>query len=104
MNDILFEILKAVIVLVIVLLARYAVPYFKQRIESSKYAWVADWVDLAVRSAEQTALGNKTGPEKKAIVTKFIKELLMQKNISLSEAQIDVLIESAVYAMNGEKA
>lgn len=101
MNDILFEILKAVLILAIILLMRYAVPWMKQMAEDTKYAWVAKWVAVAVRSAEQTVFGDKRGEEKKAIVTQFIKEQLIKKNIALSDAQLDNLIEAAVYAMNG---
>lgn len=103
MNEVLFEILKAVIILSVTLLVRYAVPFMKLQIEETKYSWVTKWVELAVKSAEQTILGDKSGPEKKAIVTKFIKEQLEAKKISLSDDQLDTLIESAVYVMNGEK-
>ncbi len=103
MNNVLFEILKASVVLAVILLTRYAVPYLKALAENTKYAWVVKWVDLAVKSAEQTVFGNKTGPEKKAIVTQFIKEQLIKKNITLSDSQLNTLIESAVYELNGGK-
>lgn len=103
MNDVLFEILKAVTVLVIVLLTRYAVPWIKLQVENTKYAWIIQCTELAVRSAEQTILGNKTGSEKKAIVTKFLKEQLQQKNISISDEQLNTLIEAAVYELKKEQ-
>lgn len=103
MNDVVFEILKAVIVLVIILIAKYLVPWMKLQVEGTKHEWLLKWVELAVRSAEQTILGDKTGPEKKAIVTKFLKEQL-QKNISISDEQLNTLIEAAVYAMKQEQA
>ena len=101
MNDILFEILKAVIVLAIILVTRYAVPYIKMKLENSKQEWLVKWVDVAVRSAEQTI--SSSGADKKYIVTKFIKEQLIKKNINISNEQLDNLIEAAVFAMNGEK-
>lgn len=104
MNEVAFEILKAAIMLAIVLLARYAVPYVRLLVEDAKYAWLVKWVELSVKSAEQTILGNKTGAEKKAVVTEFIKDLLIKKNISISDEQLDTLIESAVYIMNKEAA
>lgn len=103
MNGILFEVLKAATVLVIVLLTRYAVPWIKQQVENTKYAWIIQCTELAVRSAEQTILGSKTGPEKKAIVTKFLKEQLQQKNISISDEQLNTLIEAAVYELKKEQ-
>ena len=104
MNDVVFEILKAVLVLVVVLVARYAIPWIKLQMEGTKHEWLVKWVELAVKSEEQTILGDKTGPEKKAIVTKFIKEQLQQKNISLSDEQLNTLIEAAVYAMKREQS
>lgn len=104
MNEIVFEVLRAVVMLVIILLARYAIPYVKLKVEDTRYAWLVDWVELSVRSAEQTIVGNKTGAEKKAAVTKFVKNLLYQKNIIISDKQLDTLIESAVYVMNKEAA
>ena len=102
MNDILFEILKAVTILVVILLTRYALPYLRQVVELSEYDWILKWVDVAVQSAEQTV--KEGGQEKKAIVTEFIRNQLIRKNISLSDEQLDNLIESAVYAMNENKA
>jgi len=103
MNDVVFEILKAVLVLVIILIAKYLVPWIKLQVEGTKHEWLLKWVELAVRSAEQTVLGDKTGPEKKAIVTKFLKEQLQQKNISISDEHLNTLIEAAVYAMKQEQ-
>lgn len=101
MNEILFEILKAVVVLVIILVGRYAIPYLKQLAEAKEHEWIVKWVGVAVKATEQTIFGDKKGPERKAIVTKFIKTLLLKKNISLSDAQLENLIEAAVYAMKG---
>lgn len=104
MNEILFEILKAVVVLVIILVGRYVIPYLKQLAEAKEYEWIVKWVGVAVKATEQTVFGDKKGQERKAIVTKFIKKLLLQKNISLSDAQLENLIEAAVFAMKGREA
>lgn len=102
MNDVLFEILKAVVVLAVVLITRYAVPYLKQIVDNSKYELVVKMVDVAVKAAEQTIKDGEK--DKKTIVTEFIKSQLIQKNISISDEQLDNLIESAVYAMNEAKS
>ena len=99
MNEILYEILRASVVLVLILLTRYAVPYLKQVAENSKYDLVVKWAEVAVKSAEQTVFGDKKGPERKAIVTAFIKKLLLQKDISISDEQLENIIEAAVFAM-----
>lgn len=103
MNDILFVILKAVLTVAIMVGVRYFVPWAKNAIDSSKLATVAELISTAVKAAEQTITGTKTGAKKKAIVVRFIKEQLTAKNISISDEQIDALIEAAVYAMNQAK-
>ena len=100
MNDILFEIVKAIFILFLILVTRYTVPYMKQSLENSKYEWIIQWAEIAVRASEQTVFGDKKGAERKAIATKFIKDMLIKKNISISDEQISNIIESAVYAMN----
>ena len=100
MNSFLFLVLKVVIITVILIVMKYAVPYMRTVLEHSKFKFVAEAAAYAVKYAEQTVLGDKTGPEKKAIVTKFLEEMLTAKHISISAAQIDALIEAAVYAMN----
>lgn len=101
MNEILFEILKAVMIVIIALVGRYGIPYLKQLAENKKCDWVVKWVEIAVDATEQTVFGDKKGTERKVIVTKFIKKLLLQKNISMSDEQLDNLIEAAVFAMKG---
>ena len=99
MNTVLFEALKAVVIISIMLIMRYLIPYLKSLVEKSKYAQVVEWVGKAVLMAEQTVLGTKAGAEKKAIVIDFIKRMLMQKNIAITDEQLNILIESAVFAM-----
>ena len=38
-----------------------------------------------------------------AIVTKFIKTILEQKNLALSDEELDMMIEAAVKQMNAAK-
>lgn len=104
MNDIIFEILKAAVVLVLVLVTRYAVPWLKLQADNTKYKWLLQWTELAVKAAEQTIFGTDTSnADRKAIVTEFLKKQLIEKNISLSEEQLDTLIEAAVYTLNQEQ-
>jgi len=104
MNDILFEVVKAVLAVILLVLARYAVPYAKMALEDTRYAWIEGWVEMSVKAAEQTITGGKTGEEKKKAVTEFVRKLLAEKNIAITYEQLDTLIESAVYIMNKEEA
>lgn len=99
MNEITFELLKLVIMLVMAMLMRIVVPWIRQKTQNETFQAVIDWTMQAVLAAEQTYSAS-TGAERKAIVTAFIKKILTAKNISLSDEEIDMLIESAVRQMN----
>lgn len=99
MREITIEILKLIIMIATALITRYAIPWLKARTENAVMQSVIDWTFQAVHAAEQ-AHQALPGPDRKAIVTKFIKEVLQQKNISLTDEEIDMLIESAVGQMN----
>ena len=60
------------------------------------------WAKYAVLKAQQV-LWDETGKDRKAYVTEFLKEILIAKNIALSDEQLDVLIEAAVKQMKIEE-
>lgn len=103
MDEILFEVLKAVVIISVMVIVRYVVPWIKSHTAVTKNNLVAAMVTEAVQYAEQIFKGQVgKGEEKKAIVTEFLKKYLNEKNIVLSDEQLNTLIESAVYAMNKE--
>lgn len=103
MDEVLFMIIKILVILSVTLVMRYGVPLVKQSIENSKLESVMKWVEKAVEAAEQTITASGSGPEKKRIVTEFLKEILTAKNISISDDQLNALIEAAVFAMNNKE-
>ena len=98
MNEIVFEIIKVIVMLVALVIARYLVPWLKEKIGADKLAEAEKCVKYAVLKAQQV-LWEESGPDKKAYVTEFLKEILTAKNITLSDEQLDVLIEAAVKQM-----
>lgn len=102
MGEIVFEIIKVVVMVTALVIARYLVPWIKEKIGADKLAEVEKWVKYAVLKAQQV-LWEETGADKKAYVTEFLKELLIAKNIALSDEQLDVLIEAAVKQMKIEE-
>lgn len=98
MNEILFEIIKLIVMLAALVIARYLVPWLKRKIGADKLAEAEKWAKYAVLKAQQV-LGEESGEDRKAYVTEFLKELLIAKNIALSDEQLDVLIEAAVKQM-----
>ncbi len=104
MNEIIFEIVRAALVICIMVLVRYAVPFLKSKINGTELEWIYDWAVKAVKAAEQTNLGEHNGSYKKAIVKEFLQNVAKEKNLSITDAQLENLIESAVYAMKQEDA
>ena len=99
MRDIVLELLKLTIMIATMLVTRYLIPWLKAKTQNETMHALIDWTFQAVHAAEQ-AHQALPGPDRKAIVTKFIKEVLQQKNISLTDEEIDMLIEAAVGQMN----
>ena len=102
MNEVLYDVLMVVVIVVATLITRYLVPYFKSQLEDAQLERAADMVAVAVRAAEQTMTGMKQGKAKKAEVVAFVSHWLAEHNIHITEDQLDNLIEAAVYVMNEE--
>lgn len=102
MNDILFELLKLIVMIAVLLVMRYAIPWLRSRICVEKMAEIEKWAEKAVLMAQQV-YWEKSGEERKEIVTKFLQEILIAKNISISAEQLNILIEAAVKQMKIEE-
>lgn len=98
MNEILFEIIRVVVMVAALVVTRYLVPWLKEKIGAEKMTQIEMWVKYAVEMAQQV-YWSKPGEDRKAIVTESLRDILIAKNISISEEQLDVLIEAAVKEM-----
>ncbi len=102
MREITLEALKLLIMVTVLVLTRFVVPWLKAKTSNETMQAVLDWTMQAVLAAEQ-AHQAQTGAERKYIVTEFIKQIMIQKNISLSDEELNTLIEAAVMQMNANK-
>lgn len=93
MVEVLFE---GVVIFVCLIITGYIVPYLKQMIDKQQNEMLDVLVQIAVQYAEQCY---ETGKEKKAIVIEFLRAQLLAKNISITDEQLNALIESAVYIL-----
>lgn len=98
MNNIILLLLVVSIIIMQALLYSHLIPWAKQKLGAEKYAEIEKWVKAAVLAAQQTCSA-KTGAERKAIVQEILRTFLMEKDISISDQQLDVLIEAAVKTM-----
>lgn len=105
-NELVFNILLALIVAIFGIIARELIPFLKEKyaetlkqIEATKWAWAVEIIDAVVRAVEQTVI-EEHGEEKKAIAHQMIYKAMKEAGIYLNSDQIDMLIEAAVQAMN----
>lgn len=101
-EEIILKALELVIMILSAVFCRYAIPWMKQKLENDKVREAAQWVMYAVRWAEQV-YESRTGIERKEAVLSFMKTVLNELGVELSEKQLDTLIEAAVNAMNDAK-
>lgn len=98
MNDVTSIIVKIAVAVLLALVTKYLIPYFKTLRDDARWNRLINIVQVAVEAAEQMI--HDKGEIKKEDVVKFVTEWLNAQNISVSAEEIDRLIEAAVYKMN----
>lgn len=98
MSEILFEVLRLVVLLAVFAVTCYLIPWIWGKIGQDRLDEITKWVNAAVLMAQQV-YDARTGAERKAIVVDLLKDILIAKNISISDEQLDILIEAAVKGM-----
>lgn len=89
-------IVEAVAALIAALITAFVIPYVRSKTTAQQQAEINAWVKIAVSAAEQIYKGSGRGEEKKAYVIQWLRE----HGITVDEAKLDALIESAVYELN----
>lgn len=95
MNDITFEVLKLVVMIVAVLIARYLIPWLKVSIDAKKMEEIVTIVEAGVQMAQQVH-GSEPGETRKAIVINYVHRILAQKGLTITDDELNVLIEAFV--------
>ena len=88
MNEMIFEILKLIVMIAVFIVTCYLIPWVRGKIGQDKLDEITKWVNAAVLMAQQVYFA-KTGAERKAIVVDLLKNILIAKNISVSDEQLD---------------
>ena len=101
MEDIILKIVECIISIAIIVLCRYAIPFIKSKIGAEKYNLAISYVTAVVAAMQQTLTDNNI---KKETAVEKVREFLAEKGISLTEEQIDTLIEGAVKNLKLEEA
>ena len=88
-------IIEAVAALIGVIITCVLIPYIKSKTTTEQQKEINAWVKIAVSAAEQLFTGSGRGEEKKAYVIAW----LIERGITVGEAELDALIEAAVYEL-----
>lgn len=88
-------IIEAVFLLIAAVITAIVIPYIKSKTTTQQQAEINAWVKIAVTAAEQIYNGSGRGAEKKAYVLNWLK----QHGVTVDEAKLDAMIESAVYEL-----
>ena len=105
------EIIATLIRLGILIVTGFIAPAFKawlqQKAEDSKLERIKDWARMAVSAAEQAykdyAKTDPHGTERKRLAKRVLAGFLDRANITLSDSELNAVIESAVVDLNLDK-
>ena len=89
-------IIEAVAALTGVVITCILVPFIRSKTTAEQQKEINAWVKIAVSAAEQIFKGSGRGEEKKQYVIAWLKE----RGFTVDEAELDALIEAAVYELN----
>lgn len=105
------EIIATLIRLGILIVTGFIAPAFKawlqQKAEDSKLERIKDWARMAVSMAEQAykdyAKTDPHGTERKRLAKRALAGILDRAKITLSDSELNAVIESAVVDLNLDK-
>lgn len=95
MSDITFEALKLVIMIVSLVIARYLIPWLKVSIDEHQMEQIITIIESGVQMAQQVH-SSESGEKRKQIVTEYVHNMLTKKGLTISEEELDTLIEAFV--------
>ena len=101
MENVMYQILSLVLTIIGLVVTYYVVPILRRKVSDEKLSIIEMWVNIAVAAAEQMKVAGllPDGQEKKDFVLKFIKD----KGITITDKELDALIEAAVFEINKAK-
>lgn len=88
-------IIKVIIPIIGAVITYLIVPFIKSKTTIEQQKNIEFWVEIAVNAAEQI-FGSGLGEKKKQYVIDFLNS----KGINITEKELDILIEAAVFEMN----
>lgn len=103
MDDTLFKIILLIVVVVCTIVSSYVVPYVKTLIGENTLSEISKWTTFAVKAAEMLFTGTGQGEAKKQYVVEFLDNLFNKNKQTITEDQLNVLVEAAVKELHIEE-
>lgn len=103
MNDILCEVIIAIISVLGTVISYRLIPYIKTKYDTEKLVEYKTWTDLAVRSAEMLYTEKGSGKTKKEYVVEEISKIINKNKVLLTDEQINMIIEASVKSLHIEE-
>ena len=98
--ELITEITKAIVSVVLILISAYVIPWLKNKIGDDKYATVVEFAEIVVRSAEKIYTPEEWA-EKKKYAVQMVSDKAKEIGLDLSIEEINAIIEGAVQAVKG---
>lgn len=95
MSDFTLEALKLIVMGVAILIARYLIPWLKASVDEYKMEQIITIIESGVQMAQQVH-SEEPGAARKQIVINYVHRMLQEKGLTISEEELDVLIEAFV--------
>ena len=101
MDEMVFQVVKIVVMVVALFMAKTVLPLVKAKIGTEKLVTMEAWTRNAVLYAQQW-FDSETGAKKKQIVLDILRDVRDENNINITDEQMEILLESAVKQMKME--
>lgn len=99
MNENLFNVIISLIPVLGTIITSFLIPYIRVNINTARLSQYKEWAMLAVKAADMLWKETGHGDDKKAYAVEFLNNLFNTKKTTITEEQLNVLIESAVKEM-----
>ena len=101
-NKLLFDLVDVILLVITSAIGRYLVPLVKTKLGQEKLQLLSQYAVKFVKLAEVMIDGEKKGDEKREYVSELIVEEANKLHLNLTDDQIRMLIEDAVFSLNNK--
>jgi uncharacterized protein YpuA (DUF1002 family) len=98
--EIISEITRSVLMVALILISAYFIPWLKNYIGEDKYETIIEFAEIVVRSAEKMYTVEEWA-QKKAYAVNMVSNKAKQMGVDINEKEINAIIEGAVQAVKG---